>query len=241
MRYLKVHEARRKFDQEVAAYESFAGPLGASPRLVARSVRAECGGYRLLFDDGGQWARPGAQRDRAAGALLARLHRLPVVDDDPVPLDEAIALRARAAAEGSAELVEDRVRDAVVARAEAPWPEGIPRARRVACHRDYAPYNWLTRAEPAGDGSAELVLIDWEHARLDTGAADLDRALGSPGVDAAAFLQGYGPPSAALAEELARWTPIAALARIRWARDHGDQVLERAGRERIASWFDDAR
>ncbi|MEL6713005.1 MAG: phosphotransferase [Planctomycetota bacterium] len=232
---LKLHRGRRKFDQEVRANGRFARPLGASPRLVAH---AGDGRFWLLFQDAGHTAPAGSERDRAAGALLARLHGLDIADDDPISLIKALGLRARAAAAGAAGLVEEPTLEAVVECAASPWPAGLAPPHRVACHRDFAPYNWLTprsRDGARGADPSELALIDWEHARPDSAATDLDRALGDPGVDADAFLDGYGRVDEGRAEELRRWAPVAALARIRWARDHGDLDLEHAGRQRLSS------
>lgn len=229
--FLKRHGAQRRFDQEVRANELWAARLGASPRVLAADPRPRL----VLFD-----AAPGAagsefgadpaaspERDRAAGALLARLHALPSTDDDPLPLPAAIARRARAWAERARGAVDEALIDAVVARCSAPWPDRLPVRPRVPCHRDFGPHNWL-------HGPDGLRVIDWEHALADAPAADIDRALGSPSVDGAAFLEGYGALDDPLAEELRRITPLSALAQVAWAAEHGDLERGLAGRARLA-------
>jgi len=229
--FLKRHGAARRHAQEVRATELWASRLGASPRLLASDAKLRLALLGAAPGEPGEEFRadPSASplRDAAAGAFLARLHALPSADDDPVPLAAAIARRARAWAERARGALDAAVVDAVVARCAAPWPADVPAPRRVPCHRDFGPHNWLF-------GPAGLRVIDWEHAREDSAAADVDRALASPSVDGAALLEGYGALAPSLAEELRRVTPLSALAQVAWAAERGDLERDRAGRARLA-------
>ena len=229
--FLKRHGAARRHAQEVRATALWASRLGASPRLIASDAKPRLALFEAAPGEPGEEFRADRSssplRDGAAGRLLARLHALPTADDDPVPLAAAIARRARAWAERARSALDAAVVDAVVARCAAPWPAALPPPRRVPCHRDFGPHNWLF-------GPAGLRVIDWEHAREDSAAADLDRALASPSVDGAAFLEGYGALAPSLAEELRRVTPLSALAQVAWAAERGDLERDRAGRARLA-------
>jgi Ser/Thr protein kinase RdoA (MazF antagonist) len=73
--------------------------------------------------------------------------------------------------------------------------------RAVAIHRDYTPRNWRVH----GDGTLAGV-IDFEHARWDVRAADLNRSpdyefVGNPHLRSA-FFEGYGTPSSRLEAQI---------------------------------------
>lgn len=116
---------------------------------------------------------PEASREvhRAAGRWLRWLHDQPLDDDDPLPI--GVALNARAAA---------------LSRPPAVDFSGV-QGRRVLCHRDFRPANWLW-----DDG---LVVLDFEHTRADHPLWDLlklaDEVWPARPDLREAFLETYGP------------------------------------------------
>src|SRR5690606_14148538 len=98
----------------------------------------------------------------AAGRFLAALHQLEISDDDPLLLAEALirrteSWRRRAALEPAQARVVDE---------HGPRRELFAGVRRVPCHRDFTPGNWLWDGET-------LAVIDFEHARPDLALVDL--------------------------------------------------------------------
>jgi len=163
---------------------------------------------------------------RRLGEGLAELHALPFVDDDLLPLGEALRRRLDGwLARGADALVDqgDALRRVVAGALDG--------ARRVPCHRDVGPENVLL--------GERLGLIDWEHARPD-----------HPWTDALRTWEGLSPRDdpwlAALAEGMGRdpgeeWATLRALGVIEgagcvvWGEtqrepllvDRGWQLLER--------------
>ena len=102
--------------------------------------------------------------------------------------------------------------------------------RRVPCHRDFGPHNWLVEC-------ATLSVIDWEHARPDAAVTDLERATELMGPDPRrAFFEGYGADLTLLESPLFRaQVAMAALARIAWAVPKANRAFEESGRARLAA------
>lgn len=163
---------------------------------------------------------------RQAGGWLARLHDLPHRDDDPLDLAEAYGERAAAwFARAGKVLGRHRLREA-----RAVVEEALPALRgrrRVPCHRDFTPRNWLV------EGPRLTAVIDFEHARPDLPEADLVR-LGvqvwrdRPGLRDA-FLDGY---RSVRALRLPPWWAglevLEAVATLAWAAEHDDPTFARA-------------
>ena len=232
--FLKRHRDRRKFDQERAAYVDWCPGLEAAATLLAAT---ESPGPALLVQ-----AAPGvplAQLDalsvdaerahwRRAGAFLAALHALPHEDLDELPLPDAWARRAEAWGRRAADAITREEANAVLSLTRAPWPDTAEVPRRVPCHRDFTPRNWIVT-----EGS--LAVIDFEHARPDWALVDLARAIeeipeGREDL-ASALWTGYGADRADFEAILPRALAAQALAKIAWAVEHGDARFERAGRE----------
>ena len=232
--FLKRHRDRRKFDQERAAYADWCPGLEAAATLLAAT---EAPGPALLVD-----AAPGVplaqltslsvDTERAhwfrAGAFLAALHALPHEDEDELCLPDAWSRRAEAWVRRAGSTITREEADEVLSLTSAPWPETAELPRRVPCHRDFTPRNWIVT-----DGS--LAVIDFEHARPDWALVDLARALEEipEGRDdlVDALWAGYGTDRAALEAFLPRVLAAQAIAKIAWAREHGDARFERSGRE----------
>ncbi len=224
----------------MTAYQEWLPLLGAevraegtrSPRLLACREEHPRGVVLswergVVVEAAGLGGREETVLHERAGGFLRALHELPVEDPDTVPLDEAYALRlseweGRAVGVVPSTLLVD-VRDAV--------SEALPllgAQRRVPCHRDYTPRNWL-----AGE-DGELVVIDFEHARHDARLTDLQRLWtglwrSRPELREA-FLAGYGRE---LDEDeegmLRRLSALWALSTVVWAREHRDAAFEAHG------------
>jgi len=107
----------------------------------------------------------------AAGAWLQRLHRLPPVDDDPLPLEEAV----RARLEGWSRRAAGRLAPETLRWASARVGDAdLAGVRRVPCHRDIVPRNWLW------DDTTGLCVIDFEHAQPDVWWVDVHRLADEP-------------------------------------------------------------
>lgn len=115
----------------------------------------------------------------AAGRWLRALHDRPWTDDDPLPLHDALRRRGRA----------------------VDCDLEVPPARRVRCHRDFRPANWLWH-----DGS--LTVVDFEHSRGDHPLQDLVKLAIEVWPDRPdlrdAFRIGYGPWEPDVLEALVR-------------------------------------
>jgi hypothetical protein len=229
--YLKAHRQPRKHRQERAALEAWAPSLPATPTLLAAR---EGSPSALLMS-----ARPGARVDaqerpratllqvhEAAGAWLRRLHGLPFVDDDPLPLEEAVAARLDGwSRRASGRLAPETLRWASTRVREA----DLAGVRRVPCHRDFGPRNWLW------DDAEGLSVIDFEHAQPDVWWVDVNRLVdeawhADPGLEDA-FWAGYGHRPEAHERQLGDVLRLLyAVGTVAWGAEHGDAPFEAQGR-----------
>lgn len=230
--FLKVHRQARKYRQEVHALRRWAPLAGSAPRLLAARGAAP---QALLLS-----ARPGRGVDQlapddprlvrahaAAGAWLRRLHDLPFVDDDPVPLADALRMRLASWAQRQP----DAFAPATLARLgglldAADW-SGAPRR---PCHGDFSPRNWLW------DDAVGLSVIDFEHAKPDAWVVDVHGLIDGPWRARpdleAAFWDGYGGlPTQADAARITAVRALYAVGTVAWGRAHGDGAFAAAGAE----------
>lgn len=231
--FLKLHREPRRFAQEFEFYERFAPALGGeTPSLLAASAE---GRWLLLSACGGSPAsqlEPGSPRGpwafEAAGRFARRLHDLPFVDLDPVPVGVALLRRVRALAAEAA----GTALGAHVTSLEAELQAlDLDRLVRRPCHRDFTPDNWLL-----DDGSTgRLFVLDFEHSRPDLPLCDLARLellhLREAPALREAFWSGYGGASGD--EQSALHAAVLRLEAVRtalWAERHRD-----------ASFAEDAR
>ena len=239
--FLKVFRQPRKFVQERRAYREWLPGLGLqrTPCLLAESSELRallisvCLGTLLEH-------RPlnGVQQFEAyrqAGAFLRALHTLPFEDDDPVPLADAYRQRAAAWTKRARGLLEPELIAWVHDQAEVTVELlGHLEARRVPCHRDYSPRNWLV--DMSGQ-HVRLSVIDFEHARPDYWLVDVER-LFAGGWDSGlqtAFWQGYGHTLSELEKMvLGQRLALSALTTVVWAREHSDADFEMQGRRQLA-------
>jgi Ser/Thr protein kinase RdoA (MazF antagonist) len=150
-------------------------------------VLAELDGAVVLSWIEGTTAGDDEDVHERAGALLRRIHALPVVDDDDVPIADALALRVDRWASRARGLVSD---DAIARVQASVDPTAFADARRVQCHRDFTPSNWIVRADRS------VAVIDFGQARLDLPQWDLVKLAADAWIRApqlrAPFLAGYG-------------------------------------------------
>jgi Ser/Thr protein kinase RdoA (MazF antagonist) len=228
--YLKIHRQPRKFEQEYRALVLWAPLLPATPRILG--IHPSPRHALLLSEVPGVLVEGAALSSEtltrvhlAAGAWLQRLHRLPHDDLDALKLQSAVNERLSRWSQRASGFVSATTLAWVAAQVEA---ADLSRVRRVPCHRDYGPRNWLW------DDEHGLGVIDFEHSLPDLWWADVGRLIdegwyGQPALEEA-FWDGYGRiPSA---EERAlgdAFRAMTALGTISWARAHQDTDFERQG------------
>ena len=225
---VKQHAADRAFAQEQAALVGMYIE-GLMPRLFAHELRTRA----LVLEDlrgAPPGSSAGAPIHRSAGAVLRQLHAGPA-PVDPLDLGNAVGERLDAAIAAARPLMAPSIIEAA-----GPWREradlfaGEP---RVACHRDFAPYNWLVDV----DGERVRV-VDFEHARPDHWLVDLVKLQTSAWVEdpslRKAFLDGYGRRLEPADEQrLELLCLLHGLVTTTWAHRHGDRELSAQGRQII--------
>ena len=254
--YLKSHRQAGKWAGEVHAYEcGWASCFGDyAPRLLA--ARAEEPRAVLLTE------LPGAPMEmvtlslqqesaawEAAGRALAPLHALTndwfgVCRRDGAPQGTTETDPARFVQETLNGYLERCSRQNALSREEEAFARAKTAAcapafageKAVPCHRDYSPRNWLVTAR---DGVWRGV-IDFEHARWDVRARDLNRWWDHEFLEqperARAFFAGYqgGPPADRLRVQIQAMRLINALGGIGWSLEHDDAPFLARNRATLA-------
>lgn len=240
--YLKRHRQARKQRQERAALADWAPGVPGTPRLLAATddpapalLLSPVPGVLVVT------AAPGTLDPRAvhaaAGAWLRLWHDQPFRDGDSVGPRDALLERLDAWAEragaGLRPATVAAVRAGLASLAEADL-------RRVPCHRDFGPRNWLWDAAAAPGGAAgALGVIDFEHARPDVPWVDVVGLIDGAWRDRPeleeAFWDGYGRrPDAPDRATIGALRALHAVGTIAWARAHDDGPFEAAGRAALA-------
>lgn len=229
----------RAFRQTITAHEAWAETLadGLAPVLdVLDSHRC----LLLGHVEGTPATGDDPAVHEAAGTWLRRAHATAVSawgDNDPMPLEEAMARRARGWIEGARELLSRGEWEA--AAGELRDLRAFAGEGRVPCHRDFGPHNWLLR--PAGG----LVVLDLEHARPDHWLADLAKLAADhwsrrPDLERA-FSRGYGRPLDPMDRRRLRpWIVGHALVMVGWGTRHDDADLSTKGRRLLQEVLDGA-
>lgn len=237
---LKQHRHPRPFAQELRAYRDWL------PRLdVTRTLDSPARVPRLLAFDAAARAlaltvAPGERLSlgpselvlsahAAAGRFARALHSLPIADDDPLPLGDAVSARLDEWHARAAGLLSPSERDAL--QRLAGRRDAFAGVRRVPCHRDFTPDNWLLAGEI-------LHVFDFEHARFDAPEADLvklraDVWPADPALEHA-FLAGHGPLTRDAAARLDVLLALHAVATLAWAERHADPDFRALGRRALA-------
>lgn len=196
--------------REVAAIQDWGAALGWPPG-TRRHGRWVC----MPHIAGGR-ARPSPETYERLGRRLAALHALPFEDDDPVPLADALASRARSWSRG--------VPTDVGRRLVRAWDTELPAMTRVPCHRDVAFWNLRM-----GD---ELRLLDLGQARPDLFLFDLVKLYQAPlrPDREDALWRGLGREREAWAGLLQRCLLLHGVATWAWGARHGDARAVEQGR-----------
>ncbi len=232
--YLKLHRVGDQWRRERAILEQLAVP----PKVGVPTVLAGDEARRVLLLS----ALPGTPADRSpgdlawqrslhrqAGCLRRRLDAVPVDEDDPTPLTDAIVARYRAWRDRARSHLEPELLNRVERSID---PDAFAGAVRRWCHRDLAPNNWIVHERPDGP---RLGVIDFGHARPDVWLVDVlklwdDAWVEHPALEEA-FWDGYGhrptPPERRQLQQLAI---LHGLATATWGDRHGDGPRSRHGR-----------
>ena len=192
-----------------------------APRLHAAGARTpellEVHGDYLLCTWHPGAPDPGISAHQAAGRWLRTLHGLDGVPHDPLPLERALAKRITALLPQLPEVY----RAALAALDLRP----LAGVRRVWCHKDLHPRNWLW------DGR-ELVVLDFEHAAPDLGALDWVRV-----PERAALLEGYGGIKEKEEPVLFIADMLDAAGTLAWGLRHEDPHWVFTGQQRLRAWI----
>ncbi len=248
--YLKIHETRSHWQQEVHAYEKWAGVFGRfAPDLIA--VHEETPLALIVSELPGQvlekvqLSRSQEQKAwQTAGSLLAALHQLAVgscfgpclrsgVCSEPFPQ----TAEAYVSEKFSRQIDQARQRN-IISRSELSTlyaaAELIPAfagEKPLPCHRDYCAANWLVTPDGAFSG-----IIDFEFAHWDVRAADFSRDphwswMQRPDL-IEAFFDGYSlpPPDA---QQLLVARAEYALSAIIWGHENQFWGFEREGHDSL--------
>ena len=247
--WLKMHAHPHKWAGEVHALSRWTPSLGLAPPVLGWREEPEAvllgevegraaEGVALLPEaEGRMW--------REAGAWLARLHArendwLGNVRADGSPKDEAATdAEAFARANWESTLAKGRASGLFDARelelTAARVGEGLSSLkgeRPRAVHRDYTPRNWMVH-----DDGRLAGVIDFEHARWDVRAADLNRPWEHefrrrPRL-ADAFYDGYGGLDERLRAQVETLRLMLAFNSVVWATGVGDGAFARRNREAL--------
>ncbi len=250
--YLKIHQNRSFWNNEVYAYERWASSFGGSaPRLLAvhdeeplALIISELPGQIL---ENTQWV-PSLERDvwRAAGAALTALHDLGTGESfGPCLRNGAYAGELT---QNAREYVSKRFKSQIERAIHAGYIDENELAtlhaaydlipafegeRPIPCHRDYCTANWLISQDGTWTG-----VIDFEFAYWDVRVADFSRYPDWSWIDRPdlvdAFFEGYGR-SLTTTEEQQLLVAHAeyALSAILWGHDHSFYGFEQEGRESL--------
>ena len=247
--WLKMHAYPHKWAGEVHALTRWAPELGRTPSVLAYRTDPEA---VLLSEVAGVPAEllglGGAEEERMwreAGEWLAHLHRrendwLGNVRTDGTPQDRPVFdAETFVRANWESTLAKGKT-SGLYDAAEIDYTEGAVRAglpslageKARAVHRDYTPRNWMARP----DGGLEAV-IDFEHARWDVRAADLNRPWDYEFLRNSrlrdAFYEGYGGLDEKLGAQIETIRTMLAFNSILWATGVGDGAFAQRYREAL--------
>ncbi len=251
--YLKVHQTLSHWQNEVHAYERWAGAFGRhAPRLLAvrdtaplAIIVSELPG-RVMEDE----PLPYDQERAAwwtAGAALAALHELgpgecfgPCLRDGtcaealPQDAEEYMSGKFKSQMEQAQRAENVTADELAVVRAACDLIPAFAGERPTPCHRDYCAANWLIDEEGNWTG-----VIDFEFAHWDVRVADFSRDpnwnwIRRPDLTDA-FFTGYGRELTLAEEQQLRVARVEyALGAILWGHDYAFYGFEREGHEALA-------
>jgi Ser/Thr protein kinase RdoA (MazF antagonist) len=248
--WLKMHAYPHKWAGEVHALARWTPQLGQTPRLIA--WRRDPNAVLLSETDGvaaeslDLTTEAEERMWREAGEWLSKLHQiendwLGNVQEDGTPHGEPADDPEAFVGANWQKTLRDGIASGLFTQKEIEFTEGRVREglptlkgeRPRALHRDYTPRNWM--ALP--DGTLTSV-IDFEHARWDIRAADLNRPWDhefrrNPRL-ADAFCDGYGGLPALLKEQIETLRTMLAFSTIVWATKVGDGAFAQRYRDALS-------
>lgn len=227
--WVKRHTQARKFQQESRAYSRVVPDLASLGHLVPQRVAEDARLRLLLLTDvaGSPAPEDDPSVHESAGRITAALHSLPFVDDDPMPIEAAIAVRVERWLEEARGFIDEAT--AARVREEVGDGSAFAGCTRAWCHRDWSPRNWLV------DAQGRFGMIDFEHCSPDLPTVDMvklscDVWRRHPETEKA-FFEGYGRTlDEAERDRLRRLLWLHAISTVAWAATHGDPSFERLGR-----------
>ena len=164
---------------------------------------------------------------RRAGQWLKNFHNILYIDDDPIPLVEAVLNRAKDWLKRAEPYVDFVTLGWVQGQVESLIPF-LQDKKRVPCHRDYSARNWLFEGE--------LYVIDFEHCRPEYWLFDLEKLWSEVWVDKPqlkeAFFAGYGYHLTSEEEKCLRaFAALSAVTKIAWSLEQGENDYAVVGRK----------
>jgi Ser/Thr protein kinase RdoA (MazF antagonist) len=244
---VKQFGGERAYQQERQAYrgwlpqlpEETATLLAAFDAPVRALVLAQVPGEPLATAP----VSAGLERSahKRAGYFLRALHALPERDPDPVSLGQAVRLRYAAWLGRVRPAVSDEAFAQLRERGAAAEPDLFATARRVPCHRDFTPSNWLVSGpllEGQIVGLDGFYVVDFEHAHLDCALFDIVKLWTDlwgerPDLEAA-FFAGYGRGLTPVEQQQLRvLAAMHAMATVAWAHEHADLHFQALGQHAL--------
>lgn len=175
--WLKWHSSSSKADKEAQALLSW-GCLLNGPKIIAR---IETAGLLLTHCEGHPVSFLNMEQAKVLGESLGLLHTHPFVDQDPMPIDQALHMREQAllqslnstsqrmskSGEFEYQIYQELVRDLVNGNDRV---SGIHQTKRRPCHRDIRSAH-LIFFRPQNK-TIQLSVIDWGQSRADHWSSD---------------------------------------------------------------------
>ncbi len=240
--WLKHHENSKLYRRELIGLECFVPALGpqtwwASPILLAKDDEIEVmlmtGIEGEVLDRAVVSADDEATMFYLAGRFSSQLHNLELPVPDGVTASEHLRNQLESYLAAGMESIDLVTADWAQALIEQACSTG--EFRRVPCHRDFAPRNWLILRDEI---DIRFGVIDWERADWDQGLMDAQRMVFDHWNSGAhlreAYYKGYGrEPTAAESMQLDAICLVNAIASIPWAIEHGDERFVNLSRQVI--------
>ena len=234
--YFKEFSEHGRFECERFALRRWISKMRLAPTIVAdrdtprlQLLLTACPGQLVSSFDTNAPELPDIFR--CAGLFLRSLHRIECEDCDSLSLSSALVRRFDGAARWAEQ---NNLYPKSQARAASLLRSFDSNAlRRVPCHRDFSPRNWLFVRD-----TGQFSCIDFEHAGPDLPAWDLLRLDTDPLWERAelrnAFFSGYPELRSAFeSRSFAALQWIAAMTTLRWAARHHDHQFSEKAHERL--------
>lgn len=237
----KTHQARASFERERDALVYLHQQrMSGVPRLLAVNESAQRLSLERIFGANVD-ARGETHAVRvweAAGQWLRSLHLLPLEAADTLSFSQTMRARLQSAYATTKRVLDDQTQAMIEAALQALQAGAYDDGQgRVFAHRDYRPRNWMLAR------NAQLVVVDYEHARPDFAEVDLARLVPywreRPTL-ARTFLRAYEDPRLHQAEDRLRIAVLVdALKTLEWGLSHSRDDYELSGRALVEAALSD--